>query len=97
MVYILRAEKIPAQDLETVKTGENVFHLMTKHGLLSKTKTQMLIDILKKMSLQPIVDMLEEFKSKHEDELKQLEEGNLYIFYIHHFWQICLAFCLPQF
>ncbi|XP_076076855.1 uncharacterized protein LOC143047606 [Mytilus galloprovincialis] len=75
MVYILRAEKIPAQDLETVKTGENVFHLMTKHGLLSKTKTQMLIDNLKKMRLQPIVDMLEEFKSKHEEELKQLEEG----------------------
>ncbi|CAG2209493.1 unnamed protein product [Mytilus edulis] len=74
MVYMLRAEKIPAQDLETVKTGENIFHLMTTYSLLSKTKTQMLIDMLNKMNLQPLVDMLEEFTAKHE-ELIQQEEG----------------------
>jgi uncharacterized protein YutE (UPF0331/DUF86 family) len=37
---------IPVQALENIQSGENVFQLMMKHGLLSKTNTAKLRKML---------------------------------------------------
>ncbi|XP_076076850.1 uncharacterized protein LOC143047605 isoform X1 [Mytilus galloprovincialis] len=74
--FLLKAEdKIPVQNLDAATTGEDIFHLMTKHGLLSKTKADLLIDLLKEKNLQPLVNQLEKFKTENEEELSQPVEG----------------------
>ncbi|CAC5419031.1 unnamed protein product [Mytilus coruscus] len=74
--FLLKAEnKIPVQNLDAATSGEDIFHLMTKHGLLSKTKTDLLINFLKEKNLQPQANELEKFKTENEEELAQPVEG----------------------
>ena len=67
--------QIPVQDLENVKTGEDIFQLMLKHGLLSKTNTDFLSKMLKDKNLAPCVKLLQVFSTDNEEELKKSEEG----------------------
>jgi hypothetical protein len=66
---------IPVQDLENVKTGVDIFQLMQKHGLLSKTKTANLTEMLESRNLKPCVELLQAFSTDNEEELKKPEEG----------------------
>ena len=67
--------QIPVQDLENVKTGEDIFELMLKHGLLSKTNTDFLSKMLEDKNLSPCVELLQTFNTDNEEELKKPEEG----------------------
>ena len=70
-----QASPIPVQDLENVKTGEDIFQLMMKHGLLSKTNTAKLTKMLEDKNLAPCVELLQAFSTDNEEELKKPEEG----------------------
>jgi hypothetical protein len=70
-----QASQIPVQDLENVKTGEDIFQLMLKHGLLSKTNTAFLSKMLEDKNLAPCVELLQAFSTDNEEELKKPEEG----------------------
>jgi len=67
--------QIPVQDLENAKTGEDIFQLMLKHGLLSKTNTAKLTRMLESKKLTPCVELLQTFIKANEEELKKPEEG----------------------
>ena len=66
---------IPVQALENIQSGENVFQLMMKHGLLSKTNTANLTEMLESRNLKPCVKLLQAFSTDNEEELKKPEEG----------------------
>ena len=66
---------IPVQALENIQSGENVFQLMMKHGLLSKTNTAKLTKMLESKNLTPCVELLQTFSTDNEEELKKPEEG----------------------
>jgi hypothetical protein len=66
---------IPVQALENIQSGENVFQLMMKHGLLSKTNTAKLTKMLESKNLTPCVKLLQTFSTDNEEELKKPEEG----------------------
>ena len=68
---------IPVQALENIQSGENVFQLMMKHGLLSKTNTAKLTKMLESKNLTPCVELLQTFSTDNEKELKKSEEGML--------------------
>ena len=66
---------IPVQALENIQSGENVFQLMMKHSLLSKTNTAKLTKMLESKNLTPCVKLLQTFSTDNEEELKKPEEG----------------------
>ena len=66
---------IPVHALENIQSGENVFQLMMKHGLLSKTNTAKLTKMLESKNLTPCVKLLQTFSTDNEEELKKPEEG----------------------
>ena len=66
---------IPLQALENIRSGGNVFQLMMKHGLLSKTNTVKLTKMLESKHLTPCIELLQTFSTDNEEELKKPEEG----------------------
>ncbi|CAC5419035.1 unnamed protein product [Mytilus coruscus] len=68
-------EKIPSQDLKTAEDGKDLFGVMKKYGLLSPIKTDLLIEMLTAMHLQPCVDLIENFKEKNKEALSTAKDG----------------------
>ncbi|CAG2209496.1 unnamed protein product [Mytilus edulis] len=67
-------EEIPSQDLKSAEVGESLFILMKKYGLLSFTKTDVLIEVLIHANLKPCATLIETFNQPNKEALSTLNQ-----------------------
>ncbi|XP_071136350.1 putative leucine-rich repeat-containing protein DDB_G0290503 [Mytilus edulis] len=67
-------EEIPSRDLKSAEDGESVFSLMKKYGLLSLTKTDVLIDVLIHVNLKPCTTLIETFNQQNKEALSTFNQ-----------------------
>lgn len=92
--FMLYKGEIPHQELDEAKSGEDLFKLMLKYGLLSKSNTDFLIKLLEAKNLKPCVDKIFEFTQSNSEELEEPEEGMKYCQILLFFFMVLEIICM---